>query len=121
MRATMEMRVARCARCHTQIVHVQTTSGYWMWIDADPDPEGTITIRDGIGVVVSPQTNTVRHRPHRASCEARTSGPSGKAPANPANMRSSVQETGTDPTDPSIPAPAEPEPEPDDDGDEDGE
>lgn len=113
------MNVCRCAQCGAQVVRVQTMSGHPMWVDAEPAPEGTIIIRDGIGIVVSKETSAFRHRPHRATCPARTSGPSDKALHTPQKSGAPLSETATDPTDPSIPAPEpEPEPEPDDeDGD----
>jgi hypothetical protein len=68
--ATMNLQVFRCADCGAQVVRAQTTSGHYMWIDADPSPEGTIAITsDGLARVVSPQVSRqLRHRPHRATC-----------------------------------------------------
>jgi hypothetical protein len=68
------MRVARCAACHQQIIQVQTMSNLTMWIDADPSPDGTIIVKDGIGIVASVNDNGYKHRPHRASCRHRPKG-----------------------------------------------
>jgi hypothetical protein len=79
------MRVARCAACHQQIVQVTTISNLTMWIDADPSPDGTIIVQDGIGIVASANDAGYKHRPHRSSCSRRHPSPSaasGKAPAH---------------------------------------
>jgi hypothetical protein len=42
-----------------------------MWIDADPSPDGTILVKDGIAIVASVNDYGYKHRPHRASCRRR--------------------------------------------------
>jgi hypothetical protein len=65
-----------CASCSASIIWIRTPKGKAMPLDATPNPNGNVVIRDGLAVVLTldelandPSVGQRRFMPHWATCE----------------------------------------------------
>lgn len=63
-----------CSSCSSKIIWIRTPKGKAMPLDATPNPNGNVVIRDGLAVVLKLEeletaTDRRRFMPHWATCE----------------------------------------------------